>query len=490
VSDKDDKEEVTDAEAEDEKSESEGESSENGDSDSDVGEDSDSVAEESADDEDDSDEANAEEEASADDEDDSDEADAEEASADDEDDSEDADAEVEADDEDDSDEADAEEASADDEDDSDEADAEEASADDEDDSDEADAEEASADDEDDSAEADAEEASADDEDDSDEADAEEASADDEDDSEDADADDSEEADEDDSEEADAEEEASADDEDDSEDADAEDDADDEDDSEDADAEEEASADDEAEREETYQESVDRRSSGRKGVKLSRLISSKIIDGDTERECYLHLVDISDGGLRINSDDPFPEDRDFVLEVGLAPFGNELATKSPVQAFPVKVVWTKSLVGGMVVSGLAFQNLDENGQEIVEAIMQGASPQGRRMHFRLNRVLGVELGKDDEDQQWLYPLTLDLSVEGMRICLNDPLEVGSKFPIKVFLEFELPTVKANAEVMWQETMPSGRVQVGLKFEDMSERDAMAIKTYIDQCLTQDEAHRRL
>ena len=143
------------------------------------------------------------------------------------------------------------------------------------------------------------------------------------------------------------------------------------------------------------------------------------------------------------------------------------------------------------SGLVFKNLSDEGKEVVAKIMQGASPQGRRMHFRLNRVLGVELGKEeDEDQQWLYPLTLDLSVEGMRICLSDPLEVGAKFPIKVFLEFELPTVQANAEVMWQETMPSGRVQVGLKFDEMSERDAMAIKTYIDQCLSQDEAHRRL
>lgn len=235
---------------------------------------------------------------------------------------------------------------------------------------------------------------------------------------------------------------------------------------------------------------DRRQSGRKGVKLSRLISSKIIDGESQRECYLHLVDISEGGLRINSDDPFPEDREFTLEIGLAPFGTELATRSPRQAFPVRTVWTKSLVGGMVVSGLAFQNLDEAGRSVVEAIMKGASPQGRRMHFRLNRVLGVELGRDDEEQQWLYPLTLDLSVEGMRICLSEPLEIGARFPIKVFLEFELPTVQAQAEVMWQETMPSGRLQVGLKFEEMSERDAMAIKTYIDHCLQQDEAHRKL
>ena len=235
---------------------------------------------------------------------------------------------------------------------------------------------------------------------------------------------------------------------------------------------------------------ERRLSGRKGVKLSRLIASRIIDDSSERDCYLHLVDISEGGFRINSDDPFPEDREFSLEIGLAPFGNELATKSPRHSFRVKTVWAKSLVGGMVVSGLAFQNLSDESKTIVDAIMQGASPQGRRMHFRLNRVLGVELGRTEEEQQWLYPLTLDLSVEGMRICLSEPLEVGAIFPIKVFLEFELPTVQAQAEVMWQETMPSGRVQVGLKFEEMSERDSMAIKTYIDQCLQQDEAHRKL
>jgi hypothetical protein len=152
-----------------------------------------------------------------------------------------------------------------------------------------------------------------------------------------------------------------------------------------------------------------------------------------------------------------------------------------------MVWTKSLVGGMVVSGLAFKDLDQESQEIVAAIMQGASPQGRRQHFRLNRVLGVELG-GAEDSRWLYPLTLDLSVEGMRICLSETLEVGAKFPIRIFLEFELPTVEATSEVMWQEVMPSGRVQVGLKFDGMSERDALAIKTYIDQCLEQDQAHR--
>ena len=234
---------------------------------------------------------------------------------------------------------------------------------------------------------------------------------------------------------------------------------------------------------------ERRQTGRKGVKLNRLIASRVIDGNSQRECYLHLVDISDGGLRVNSDDPFPGDRHFALEIGLAAFGTELATRKPRINFPVRLVWTKSLVGGMVVSGLAFVDIDQESQDVVSAIMKGASPQGRRQHFRLNRVLGVELGGEG-GERWLYPLTLDLSVEGMRICLSETLAVGDKFPLRIFLEFELPTVETKAEVMWQEVMPSGRVQVGLKFEDMSERDAMAIKTYIDQCLEQDQSHRAM
>ncbi len=235
---------------------------------------------------------------------------------------------------------------------------------------------------------------------------------------------------------------------------------------------------------------ERRQAGRKGVKLNRLISSRVLDGDSQRECYLHLVDISEGGLRVNSDDPFPAEREFSLEIGLAAFGSELATRKARVAFPVRMVWSKSLVGGMVVSGLAFGELDAERQGIVANIMRDASPQGRRQHFRLNRVLGVELGGSGEDGRWLYPLTLDLSVEGMRICLSETLEVGSKFPLRIFLEFELPTVETSAEVMWQEVLPSGRIQVGLRFDQMSERDAMAVKTYIDHCLEQDLSHRNL
>ena len=241
---------------------------------------------------------------------------------------------------------------------------------------------------------------------------------------------------------------------------------------------------------TVEQGSDRRQTGRKGVMLNRLIATRVIDGDSQRECYLHLVDISEGGLRVNSDDPFPSDRNFALEVGLAAFGTELATRKPRLTLPVRLVWSRSLVGGMVVSGLAFCDLDPEGQSIVAAIMQGASPEGRRTHFRLNRVLGVELGGGEDGERWLYPLTLDLSVEGMRICLSDPLEIGAKFPIKIFLEFDLPTVATTAEVMWQDVMPSGRIQVGLRFEGTSERDSLAIKTYIDQCVEQDRSHRSL
>lgn len=242
------------------------------------------------------------------------------------------------------------------------------------------------------------------------------------------------------------------------------------------------------REGSSDDDSERRQAARKGVKLNRLISSKVIDGELQRECYLHLVDISEGGMRINSDDPFPSDHPFNLEIGLAAFGTELATRKPRIDLPVRLVWSKSLVGGMVVSGLAFHEITQEQSQIVHTIMLGATPHGRRQHFRLNRVLGVEIGPDSESSKWMYPLTLDLSIEGMRICQSEALNIGEHFPIKIFLEFGLPTIETKAEVMWQEVMPSGRVQIGLRFDDISDHHAMAIKTYIDQCMGQDQPYR--
>lgn len=231
------------------------------------------------------------------------------------------------------------------------------------------------------------------------------------------------------------------------------------------------------------EADERRRAPRKGVRLNKLIAANlVIDGESS-SAYLHLVDISEGGLRINGDLELPGDTPFELALSLEAFGAELASEFGPQSFHVRVVWQKQLVGGMWVAGLQFLEQTETNRAVVARILERASPAGRRLRFRLNRVLGVEVGGADESR-WIYPLALDLSVEGMRIRLDEELTVGESFPLKIFLEFELPTIEVTAEVMWQERMTSGRYQVGLKFTEMDDQAAQTIKDYIDRCLEQD------
>ncbi len=231
-------------------------------------------------------------------------------------------------------------------------------------------------------------------------------------------------------------------------------------------------------------SRERRASPRKGIQLNRLLSVTLVRGDKEQLVYLHLVDLSTGGMRVNSDIKFPEEGVFNLRLGLDVFGSDLADEYGMVVFPVSVVWQKELLGGMWVCGLKFVDLPAKAREVVDKILARCSPEGRRLRFRLNRVLGVGIARKGEDVHWVYPLALDLSVEGMKIRLDEELEVGTVLPLKIFFEFDLPTIATEAEVMWVERLASGRFQVGLKFVGLDEEQALVVKRYIDRCLEEE------
>ncbi len=225
---------------------------------------------------------------------------------------------------------------------------------------------------------------------------------------------------------------------------------------------------------------ERRTAQRKGVRLNKLISANLNEGDA---LYLHLVDISDGGMRVNGDLEFSQAEPFRLTLQMEAFGKELAEEHPHLTLTCRVVWQKRLLGGMFVSGLQFVDMSSDTETVVKKILERSSPEGRRLRFRLNRVLGVGIGLDEETR-WLYPLALDLSVEGMRLRLDEEIEVGSIFPLQIFLEFDLPTVRVQAEAVWREEVGNGRYQVGLRFTEVSEDSAKAIQEYIDRCLAKE------
>ena len=228
---------------------------------------------------------------------------------------------------------------------------------------------------------------------------------------------------------------------------------------------------------------ERRNNIRKGVRLNKLIMAQLLTGDEPTGLYLHLVDISSGGMRVNGDVEFPQSDAFRMKLQTESFGSEVAAEYSELDVEARVVWSKRLLGGMFVSGLQFVNLSELSTACIKKILDVCSPEGKRLRFRLNRVLGVGISLD-EQTRWLYPLALDLSVEGMRVRLDESLEVGTQFPLQIFLEFDLPTVHMNAEVVWRDEVGPGRYQVGLRFHDLNEESARAIQDYIDRCLAKE------
>jgi len=228
---------------------------------------------------------------------------------------------------------------------------------------------------------------------------------------------------------------------------------------------------------------ERRVAQRKGVRLNKLIMAQLLHSGESTGLYLHLVDISSGGIRVNGDVEFPQSEQFTLKLQTESFGGEVSSEFPELEVNARVVWSKRLLGGMFVSGLQFLDMSPEAVACVTKILEICSPEGKRLRFRLNRVLGVGIGLE-EQTRWLYPLALDLSVEGMRVRLDESLEIGSTFPLQIFLEFDLPTVHMNAEVVWRDEVGTGRYQVGLRFHDLNEDSAKAIQDYIDRCLAKE------
>ena len=86
---------------------------------------------------------------------------------------------------------------------------------------------------------------------------------------------------------------------------------------------------------------ERRQAHRQALKLNKIFSAEITRGGETVQCYLYIIDISEGGIRITSDYSFPTD---------GPVRVKFKFDEPLEV-NVKVVWSKTLEGGTNVYGM-------------------------------------------------------------------------------------------------------------------------------------------
>ena len=222
--------------------------------------------------------------------------------------------------------------------------------------------------------------------------------------------------------------------------------------------------------------VDRRTSPRCPLSFNRFFEIHVAsESGSEDDFKSYLVDLSQGGIRINSEVPFPLEYDLTVTLPEDVLGEKTT-------LDCQVVWQKALYGASFIQGLAFKDLTETQQKLIDTRVtpeNGASRSISRQHFRLYRPFPIKL-KADGHEEWLTSYATDLSVNGIGTRLAAPLEQGNPVRVRLELEFELPTVEVEARVAWSKSGDNG-VSHGLQFADVGPVEARTIKRYIDRCL---------
>ena len=205
---------------------------------------------------------------------------------------------------------------------------------------------------------------------------------------------------------------------------------------------------------------------RRKLKLQKIFAAEFLDSENAPNCFLHIYDLSERGMRVHTDHVFPE-------LGSVPL--RLYLDQPVE-LRVSQVWSKELFGGMQVVGLEFDASQEALQEVRDFIDR-YSPDNKRTSFRLQRILVVEMLLGSTSQKFGV-FTLDISAAGMRISHDFPLPEEVDIPFRILLEYDKEPIEVTARVTWQEENALGQYVIGLQFTEIGEEAAERIEEFIE------------
>ncbi len=212
---------------------------------------------------------------------------------------------------------------------------------------------------------------------------------------------------------------------------------------------------------------DRRRLVRRKIKVKKIFAAKVGALEQDQNCFLHIHDLSEGGMRVHTDFEFPPDEMVPITLYL---------DEPIN-LKVRKVWGKELIGGMYVIGLEFDNPSEEDKDIINKFIDKYSPENRRRNFRLERILVVEMLLGTISQKFGV-FTLDLSPTGMRIVHDFPLPEEVVVDFKILLEYDRPPIEVGAKVKWQKESALGQFQIGLEFVELKGDAKERLEQFID------------
>lgn len=222
--------------------------------------------------------------------------------------------------------------------------------------------------------------------------------------------------------------------------------------------------------ESTQNLPERRRERRRKIKVQRIFAAEIL-GTAPQNCFLHIYDLSESGMRVHTDLSFPTGESLPLR---------LLLDRPID-LNIEAIWQKELIGGMHVAGLKFLDVSGEAQSEIRAFLDRHSPENKRTSARLQRILVVEMVVGSTSQKFGV-FTLDISTTGMKIAHDYPLPEEVDIPFRILLEYDKPPIEVVARVTWQEANTLGQYVIGLHFAPLDAGVTARLEDFIDHQLS--------
>jgi c-di-GMP-binding flagellar brake protein YcgR len=224
---------------------------------------------------------------------------------------------------------------------------------------------------------------------------------------------------------------------------------------------------------------DRRRERRRKIKVQRIFAAEILGISASQNCFLHIYDLSESGMRVHTDLSFPTGEALPLR---------LLLDKPIE-LRVEAMWQKELIGGMHVAGLKFLDVAVEAQQEIRDFLERHSPENKRKSVRLQRILVVEMVVGSTSQKFGV-FTLDISTTGMKIAHDYPLPEDVDIPFRILLEYDKPPIEVSARVTWQEANTLGQYIIGLNFAPLDNGVTARLEDFIDHQLSGAKPSRRM
>jgi hypothetical protein len=224
---------------------------------------------------------------------------------------------------------------------------------------------------------------------------------------------------------------------------------------------------EGEREEGNWNFSERRSEARKKISLKRTFAAEVhLDGI--QRCYLYIVDISSGGLKVMTDLVFPKQKAFMIR---------LLLNVPVD-FPVEVVWHKQMVGYMNIFGLKFVEMTDAAYNAIGSFVDKYSIDMSKKISRVDKMLSVQTLRDGEWKNF-YAYVMNVNPQGMEFTTDEILPLNDNFPLRCFFEHGQPPIELTVKILFQKEISMGRLKGWMEFTETEEANKLRLSEFLER-----------